>query len=127
MPHTLAGKLALGLCVFLMLGGAIGHVANPGFYAPLVPAPIPLWLANVASTVVEGGIGVLLLLPRTRRLGAILFTALMVAFVPIHVWDLLKETPAVGSTTAAVVRLVFQGLFIAVGAWLSAAAGQRNR
>lgn len=112
-------RLALGFCVLLMLGGAINHIISPAFYAPLVPAPVPLWLANVASTVAEGGIGLLLLLPRTRRLGAILFTALMVAFLPLHVWDLLKETPVVGSTAAAVVRLVFQALFIGLGAWLA--------
>lgn len=113
------GALALSLFyALLMIAGAIGHVVSPDFYAPLVPEPIPLWFANIASTVVEGLLGVLLLVPKTRRLGAIGFTALMIAFVPIHVWDALKEQPAVGSHTAAAIRLVVQALFIAGGVWL---------
>ncbi|MEL6341973.1 MAG: MauE/DoxX family redox-associated membrane protein [Myxococcota bacterium] len=119
MLITVLERVVFGLFVFLMLAGAAGHVLNPDFYAPMVPAPIPLWFANVASTIVEGALGIMLIVPRTRRWGAIGFTALMVAFLPIHIWDLFREDPAVGSTTAAVVRLVFQFAFIAGGVWLS--------
>ncbi len=114
-------RLALGLCVLfslLMLLGAINHVVSPDFYAPLVPAPIPLWFANAASAVVEAALGVMLLVPKTRRWGAMGFVLLMLAFVPIHIWDALKEQPAVGSHTAAAIRLVVQGLFLLGGVWL---------
>ena len=117
---TPRAALALSiLYAIIMLGGAVGHVASPEFYAPLVPPPIPLWFANVSSTIVEAAIGVMLLVPKTRRLGAIGFTLLMLAFVPIHVWDALKDQPAVGSHTAAAVRLVVQALFITGGVWLA--------
>jgi len=117
------GKKALtGFFAFLMIGGAIGHVASPDFYAPLVPPPIPLWFANVASTVVEGTIGIMLIVPRTRALGIAMFCALMVAFMPIHIWDLTKDQPAVGSTTAAIIRIVVQVVFIVASAWLARVA-----
>lgn len=110
---------ATAFFALIMIGGAIAHVVNPDFYAPFVPEPIPLGLANIASTIVEGIIGVLLLVPKTRRLGALAFAALLVALTPIHIWDLLKEQPAVGSHAAAVVRLIVQAVFIAGGLWLA--------
>lgn len=121
-------RLRIALIVFyavLMLAGAVNHVVSPAFYAALVPSFIPLVLANVLSTVVEGVIGAVMVLslfrPRFRRLGLLAFTGLMVAFVPIHVWDLLKDAPAIGSHTAAVIRLVVQGGFIASALWAARA------
>lgn len=108
----------IGLFAFMMIAGGINHAVNPAFYEPLIPAPIPSGPANVASLVVELAIGVLLLIPRTRRWGALLFAGLMVAFFPLHLWDALKETPFVGSTGAAIVRLVIQVALIAGGLWL---------
>lgn len=100
---------------FVMLAGAVGHIVMPDFYAALIPAPIPKAFANGLAAVVEGLIGVGLLLPRLRRLSGLAFTLLMVAFVPLHIWDALKEAPMVGSHTAAIVRLIIQALLIAGG------------
>ena len=38
----------------------------------------------------------------------------MVAFLPIHIWDLFKEVPAIGSQNAAIIRLIVQFIFIAL-------------
>jgi hypothetical protein len=38
----------------------------------------------------------------------------MIAFFPIHIWDLLKEVPAIGSKDAAIIRLVVQFIFIGI-------------
>lgn len=108
-----------GFFALMMLAGAAGHVVQPEFYEPLIPPPIPPNLANIAATIVEGAVGVLLIVPRTRWMGAAAFCALMVAFTPLHVWDLFQENPAVGSKTAAIVRLVVQFGFIAASAWLT--------
>ncbi len=99
--------------------GAIAHVLKPEFYGPMVPAPIPLVLANVVATIVEGTLAVLIFLPATRRWGLIGFTALMIAFLPIHLWDLVREDHLFGSMTAALIRLPIQFAFIALGAWLA--------
>ncbi|MEL6189631.1 MAG: hypothetical protein AAFU79_33825 [Myxococcota bacterium] len=113
-------RTVLSYLFAVLLGlGALGHVVNPEFYAPMVPAPIPLVLANVLSTVVEGALALLIIWPATRRWGVIGFTALMVAFMPIHLWDLVRETPAVGSHAAAWVRLALQILLIGLGAWVA--------
>ncbi len=113
---TWLGKAGLGLLVVMMIGGAIAHVVNPEFYAPLVPSFIPLALANWASFVVELGIGMMLLVPRTRSWGGLAFAVLMVVFLPLHIWDLTKEVPAVGNHVAASVRLVVQFVLI-WGGW----------
>jgi len=115
--HRLRTAL-LGLFALLMLAGGVNHAVNPEFYEPLIPAPIPSPLANAAAFFGEVATGVLLLIPKTRRWGALLFVALMVAFFPLHLWDALKETPFVGSKAAAVLRLLVQGALLAGGLWL---------
>ena len=99
--------------------GALAHVLKPEFYGPMVPAPIPLVLANVVATIVEGLLAVLIFVPSTRRWGLLGFTALMFAFLPIHLWDLVREDHIFGSQQAAWIRLVIQFAFIAVGIWLT--------
>jgi uncharacterized membrane protein len=114
-----AEAAGLGFAVLLMLGGALNHVVDPDFYARLIPPPVPPQLANLGSAVVEAAIGALLLWPRTRRKGAMAFTALMLLFLPLHIWDVFRDEPAMGSTAAAGGRLAVQAGLIALGAWLS--------
>ncbi|MEM6629185.1 MAG: hypothetical protein AAF694_05910 [Bacteroidota bacterium] len=102
----------------LMLLGAFGHIANPDFYAPLIPDFIPESLANILSTIAEGAIGIALLLPAYRKWGALGFFLLMLAFLPLHIWDLFKETSITGSQTGAIIRLAIQFLLIYGGWWL---------
>ncbi|MEM7677402.1 MAG: hypothetical protein AAF449_15495 [Myxococcota bacterium] len=109
-------SLFFGLLLAL---GAVAHILKPEFYAPMVPAPIPLGLANVVATIAEGGIAILIFVPATRRWGLIGFTALMVAFLPIHVWDLVREDNVFGSVEAAWVRLLIQFVLIGLGVWLA--------
>lgn len=99
----------------MMLGGAVGHLVAPEFYAGLIPEPIPEALANGFAAIVEGAIGIGLLVPRTRAKAGLAFAVLMVGFMPLHIWDALKEAPMVGSHTAAGIRLVIQVLLIAGG------------
>ena len=102
----------------LMLLGAYGHIANPDFYAPLIPDFIPESLANILSTIAEAAIGIALLIPQTRKWGALGFCILMVAFLPLHIWDLFKETSIMGSQVGAIIRLAIQLLLIYGGWWL---------
>lgn len=112
-------KTALAiLFAIIMLVGAVAHVANPGFYDGFIPEPIPKAFANWAATFVEGAIGVALLIPRTRALAGLAFAALMVAFMPLHIWDAFKDVPAIGSHVAAIIRLFVQVLLIVGGWWI---------
>jgi uncharacterized membrane protein len=108
-------KILPYLLAALMLLGAYGHIANPDFYRPMTPAFIPLGFANWASVVVEAAIGIGLIIPSTRKLAAWGFFLLMIVFLPIHIWDLIQETPVVGSRQAAVIRLIVQLLLIYAG------------
>ena len=100
----------------IMLSGALFHIISPNFYAEITPDLVSLEFANLISAIVEGLIGVALLLPKYRKHGALGFPLLMVVFLPIHIWDLAKEAPAVGSKTMALVRLGIQFLLI-FGGW----------
>ncbi|MEM6265807.1 MAG: hypothetical protein AAGI38_25115, partial [Bacteroidota bacterium] len=106
--------LPLVLAVILILS-AIGHAFAPEFYAPMIPDFIPEGLANIATMVLEAGIGILLLLPTYRHLGGLGFMVLMIGFLPIHTWDMLRETPAIGPPPAPIIRFLFQFVLIYAG------------
>lgn len=105
------------LAIFLLIS-AFAHVFNPGFYDPLIPKFIPKSAANILAAISEAAIGLALILPQYRELGGLGFMLLMLAFLPIHIWDLFKEVPFMGSTTSAVIRLLVQLLLIYAGWWI---------
>lgn len=102
----------------LMILGAIGHIVAPEAYAAFLPDFIPLTLANVLALIAEVVVGIALVVPKYRKMGALLFTILMLVFLPIHVWDLFKEVPAIGPSPAPEIRIVIQLLMIYGGWWL---------
>lgn len=106
------------LLAAIMLFGAINHISAPEVYAAFIPEFIPENLANILSAIAEGIIGIALIVPKYRRWGGLGFFLLMIVFLPIHIWDLTKEIPAIGSKLAASIRLVVQFLFIAAGWWI---------
>ncbi len=106
------------LLAFLMLSGAFNHVYSPESYSAFMPTFIPETIGNLLSAIAEAIIGIALLVPKYRKWGGLGFFALMVIFLPIHVWDLTKEVPALGSKMAAMIRLAVQFLLIAAGWWI---------
>lgn len=101
------------LALFLAYAG-IQHFLKPVFYEPFVPAFMPAKTMIVyASGVVELMLGILLLVSKYTKLAATGIIILMLVFLPIHVWDVFSETPAIGSHEAALIRLPVQFLFIA--------------
>lgn len=103
------------LFAILLIAAGVYHFVNPAFYDPIMPAWFPKALANAAGGLAEIVIGIMILIPGTKNLGIWAACALMVAFLPLHILDLLKEKPMVGSHLAAVVRLIIQ--FALIG-WL---------
>ena len=89
----------------ILLISAVAHIFNPDFYAPMIPDFIPDGLANILTAIVEAGIGVMLFLPKYRRWGGLGFFILMIAFLPLHVWDLFKENSIVGPSPFPEIRL----------------------
>lgn len=106
------------LLAFLMLSGAFNHLYAPESYSAFMPSFIPETIGNLLSAIAEAIIGLALLIPKYRKWGGLGFFILMLIFLPIHIWDLTKEVPALGSKTAALIRLAVQFLLIAAGWWI---------
>ena len=101
------------LALFMIFAG-VQHFLQPNFYIPFVPSffPFPMFIIY-ASGALEVLLGIMLLISRYARQGAIGVLILMLIFLPIHVWDVFSTTPAIGSHQAAMIRLPVQFLFIA--------------
>ena len=100
------------LALFLIYAG-VQHFLKPVFFEPFVPAFLPAKTFIIyASGVVEILLGVLLVIPKYTKIAATGIIILMLIFLPIHVWDVFSENPAIGSHTAAMIRLPFQFLLI---------------
>ncbi|MEL6697997.1 MAG: hypothetical protein AAFP89_17265 [Bacteroidota bacterium] len=111
-------KVLSYILAVIMLLSAVVHLAMPAAYEPLIPPFISPDLANILTAVLEAVVGVLLLLPKYRTWGGLGFGLLMVGFLPIHVWDMLRETPFIGPMPAAIGRVVIQFALIYAGYWI---------
>jgi uncharacterized membrane protein len=109
---------------FLLFAG-INHFVNPGFYAAFVPVWMSQDFANISSGIAEIILGIGLFVPLMRRWAAWGALVLMVVFLPLHVWDVLRDDPAIGSKTAAWVRLPIQLLFMVWMWWLAQVGGRK--
>lgn len=107
------------LGIFLILAGA-NHFLQPGFYIPIIPAFVPFKpFVIAASGWIEVLLGVGLFVPGIWRKADWGVVGLMIVFLPIHIFDLFREDPAVGTHQIAFIRLLVQGVFIA-WAWFVA-------
>jgi uncharacterized membrane protein len=107
-------KLILTLLfgAFMVYGG-VNHFLKPAMYSPFIPDFLPKELVNYLTGVVEIAVGLCVFVPKLRSVGTLGILILMVAFLPLHIIDVFKDSPAVGTHQAALIRLPFQFLFIA--------------
>jgi uncharacterized membrane protein len=106
---------AFGFAAILILAG-VNHFINPQIYSPFIPDWMPLVLTNIFTGIIEVILGIGLLLKKYRRAAAFGVFILMLLFLPLHLVDVFKARPAIGSKTLAIVRLPIQFLLI-WGAW----------
>lgn len=83
---TILRRISLAGLVLLMTGAGIVHLKKPELYTPIVPR----MLGHAEFFVFWSGIleivaGLLVLVPRTRRWGAILTMAILVAVYPANI------------------------------------------
>ena len=109
--------LLILLAAFLIYGG-VNHFLNPAFYEPFMPDFFPKSLANIAAGIAEIALGVGLFIPKFREKAAWGIVILMIIFMPLHIWDLFKEQPAIGSQEAAIIRVPMQFVLIAWAWWI---------
>ncbi len=104
--------LTLIFAAFMVLGG-INHFLKPEMYLPFIPSRLPGLFIIYASGVVEVTLGIGALIPKTKKIATLGILLLMIAFLPLHVLDVFKENPAIGSHQVALIRLPIQFVFIA--------------
>lgn len=97
---------------FMILGGAM-HFINPEMYNPFIPDFMPKAVVNYASGLLELILGIGVMIPRSRSAATLGIFLLMLAFLPLHVLDVFKENPAIGSHHLALIRLPLQFVLIA--------------
>ncbi len=98
--------------LFIVYGG-VQHFLEAEFYLPFVPSVFPFAMPIIyLSGILEVVFGVAYFIPKYRLIGAWGIFILMVVFLPIHLADVFIDAPAIGSKTAAYVRLPVQFLFI---------------
>jgi uncharacterized membrane protein len=83
----MAKKISLViLIVFYVLAG-INHFWHPESYYDLIPPYLPFpGLINYASGIAEIVLGLLLLMPATRKVAAFGIIALLILFIPAHIY-----------------------------------------
>lgn len=80
-------QLSLWLMVAFYLAAGINHFRMPEFYYPLIPDYMGYKvLLNTVSGVAEIGLALLLVPLITRRAAAWGIIALLLAFLPAHIW-----------------------------------------
>ena len=68
---------------------------------------------NYLAGLLEIAVGIGTFISRFRSLAALGILVMMLVFLPLHVIDVFKENPAIGSHQAALVRLPIQFVLIA--------------
>jgi uncharacterized membrane protein len=102
---------------FMVFGG-INHFLKPTMYFPFFPNFLPKEILNYLAGVVEILVGIGVFIPQYRSQATLGILILMVVFLPLHIIDVFKDNPAIGSHKAALIRLPIQFLFIAWAWWI---------
>lgn len=119
--HTI-GTLSRPIWTLLLVTAGLAHVIVPEAFIAYYPTYLP-WptLAIFASAIVEWGLAALLWSRRTQRMAWYGIAALMVVYVPVHIYvvtdhSLIVNAPVEIPLWLAWVRLPWQ--FVLVGwAW----------
>lgn len=107
-------KVVFGI---LFLFASLVHFAKPSLYKHFIPNFLPKLAVNYIIGLVEFLLGLGLFFNQTTRVSALGIFFLTVMFLPIHVWDLTKERPAIGSKKMAIIRIPIQFILMLCG-WI---------
>lgn len=111
-------KIAILSLSLLMIFGGLAHFIRPSFYDAFIPETLPKNLINYVSGFIELSLGIALLLARYKSMAALSILLLMIAFLPLHIIDVFKEQPAIGTKTLAYIRLPMQFVLILWAWWV---------
>lgn len=101
------------------VAAGMNHFVSPELYVAIMPPYVPWHLTMVyVSGVVEAGLGVAILVPKTRVLAAWGLIALLIAIFPANLHMALAEPETYDVASWALwLRLPIQGLLIAWAWW----------
>ena len=84
-------KLSLILLIILYAGAGINHFIHPTGYYTIIPPYLPNhYLINILAGFAEIICAVLVTIPATRKLGAYIIIAMLIAFIPAHIYMIQK-------------------------------------
>jgi len=95
-----------------MILGGIVHFLKPESYFPFIPEFLPQSAVNYLAGALEIVVGIGTFIPSYRFLATLGIFWMMIIFLPLHILDVFKENPVIGSHTAALVRLPIQFVLI---------------
>lgn len=73
------------------IAAGINHIWHPQFYIKIIPDYFPqIELLNILAGIAEFMLGALLFPKATRRWAAYGIIAMLIAFVPVHIWMVQK-------------------------------------
>lgn len=83
----MTGKISLYLQSAFYVFAGVNHFIDPAFYVDLIPPYIPYHeFINIASGVIEILFGIGLVFPQTHRFAAYGIIAMLIAFIPSHIY-----------------------------------------
>jgi len=97
--------------VFFAFAG-IMHFIKPKIFNRFIPNFLPKLVVNYIAGLLEFTIGIGLLISQTNKQAALAMFILMWIFLPIHIWDVFREKPAIGSKKIAIIRVPLQFLLL---------------
>ena len=84
-------NISLLLLILLYAAAGLNHFWHPEGYYTIIPPYLPNpYLINIVSGIAELIAAVLLIIPSTRKAGCYLVIAMLIAFIPAHVYMIQK-------------------------------------
>lgn len=102
-------KIIFGI-LFIVAGYL--HFAKPNIFKHFIPDFLPKTAINYVVGFIELILGLGLFFNQTSKEAALSIFFLLIAFLPIHIWDVTKKRPAIGSKKIAIIRISLQFLFM---------------
>jgi len=97
----------------LMTLAGINHFLKPEMYATFIPNFLPNEATNYLSGMLEIICGLAVFIPTFRGWATLGILVMMLLFLPLHIWDIFRQKPAIGSHQVALIRLPIQFVLIA--------------
>lgn len=88
------------------------HIIKPKFFNGFIPDIFPKLLINYLFGSIEIILGIGLFFDQTTKNASLGIFILLLLFLPIHIWDLTKKKPAIGSKKLAIIRIPLQFLLM---------------